>query len=260
MRTIRDDLERQYFVSHIVSDASYPGFKIDIPEPPDYSMIYLASTWVIPVLLAITLHEAAHGFVAHHFGDDTAWQLGRVSLNPLRHIDPFGTLLLPALLLSTHAPFLFGYAKPVPVNFGQLRNPRRDMIWVAAAGPVMNLALATAAALLLHTLDFLPVGIDQWVLRNLVNAININVILAVFNLIPLPPLDGGRVAVGILPNVLAAPLARLAPYGMWIVIGAFFLLPIFAAQAGLDLNLFNQVITRPAAAIISAILRLTGTG
>ena len=223
-------------------------------------MIYLASTWVIPVLLAITLHEAAHGFVPHHFGDDTAWQLGRVSLNPLRHIDPFGTLLLPALLLLTHAPFLFGYAKPVPVNFGQLRNPRRDMIWVAAAGPVMNLALATAAALLLHSVDFLPAAIDQWVLRNLVNAININVILAVFNLIPLPPLDGGRVAVGILPKVLAAPLARLAPYGMWIVIGAFFLVPIFAAQAGLDVNLFNQVITRPAAAIISTILRLTGTG
>jgi len=223
-------------------------------------MIYSVSTWVIPVLLAITLHEAAHGFVAHHFGDDTAWRLGRVSLNPLRHIDPFGTLLLPALLLLTHAPFLFGYAKPVPVNFGQLRSPRRDMIWVAAAGPVMNLALATAAALLLHTVDLLPVAIDQWFLRNLVNAININVILAVFNLIPLPPLDGGRVAVGILPNVLAAPLARLAPYGMWIVIGAFFLLPIFAAQAGLDVNLFNRVITRPAAAIISAILRLTGTG
>ena len=223
-------------------------------------MIYFASTWVIPVLLAITLHEAAHGFVAHHFGDDTAWQLGRVSLNPLRHIDPFGTLILPALLLLTHSPFLFGYAKPVPVKFGQLRNPRRDMVWVAAAGPGMNLALATVAALLLHVAGWLPAGADQWVWRNLANAININVILAVFNLIPLPPLDGGRVAVGILPNVLAAPLARLAPYGMWIVIGAFFLLPIFAAQAGLDLNLFNQVITRPAAAIISAILRLTGTG
>jgi Zn-dependent protease len=223
-------------------------------------MMYLVSTWVLPVLLAITLHEAAHGFVAHHFGDDTAWQLGRVSLNPLRHIDPFGTLFLPALLLLTHAPFLFGYAKPVPVKFGQLRNPRRDMIWVAAAGPVMNLALATAAALLLHTLDFLPLGIAQWVLRNLVNAISINVILAVFNLIPLPPLDGGQVAVGILPDVLAAPLARLAPYGMWIVIGAFFLVPIFAAQVGVDVNLFNQLITRPVAAIISTILRLTGTG
>jgi Zn-dependent protease len=253
-------LQRRAAEQLSVSDSSYPKFKIDIPKPSDDPMIYLASTWVLPVLLAITLHEAAHGFVAHHFGDDTAWQLGRVSLNPLRHIDPFGTLFLPALLLLTHAPFLFGYAKPVPVNFGQLRNPRCDMIWVAAAGPVMNLALATVAALLLHTVDFLPVGIAQWVLRNLVNAIGINVILAVFNLIPLPPLDGGRVAVGILPDVLAAPLARLAPYGMWIVIGALFLLPILAAQVGVDVNVFNQVITRPVAAIISIILLLTGAG
>jgi Zn-dependent protease len=223
-------------------------------------MIYWASTWVLPVLFAITLHEAAHGLVAHHFGDDTAWQLGRVSLNPLRHVDPFGTLFLPALLLFTHAPFLFGYARPVPVKFERLRNPRRDMIWVAAAGPGMNLALATAAALLVHTVGLVPAAIGQWLLRNLVNTININVFLAVFNLIPLPPLDGGRVAVGILPNVLAAPLARLAPYGMWILIGALFLLPIVAAQMGVNVNLFAQVITRPTAAIISTILRLTGTG
>jgi Zn-dependent protease len=217
--------------------------------------VYLASTWVIPVLLAITLHEAAHGFVAHHFGDDTAWQLGRVSLNPLKHIDPFGTVLLPGLLLLSHAPFLFGYAKPVPVKFGQLRNPKRDMVWVAAAGPGMNLMLATAAALLLHTVGFLPAGTDQWVLRNLVNAININVILAVFNLIPLPPLDGGRVAVGALPNALALPLARLTPYGMGIVIGAFFILPMLV-----HIDLFATLVQRPAVAIINAILRLTGTG
>ncbi len=223
-------------------------------------MIYFASTWVIPVLLAITLHEAAHGFVAHHFGDDTAWQLGRVSLNPLRHIDPFGTLVLPALLLLSHAPFLFGYAKAVPVKFAQLRNPRRDMIWVAAAGPCMNLALAIAAALLLHAVPWLPAAIDQWVLRNLVNAININVVLAVFNLIPIPPLDGGRVAVGLLPNVLAIPLARLAPFGIWIVIGALFLLPALAAKTGVGAHLFDRIITGPASAIISAILRLTGTG
>jgi Zn-dependent protease len=219
------------------------------------STIYLASTWVIPVLLAITLHEAAHGFVAHHFGDDTAWKLGRVSLNPLKHIDPFGTVLLPGLLLLSHAPFLFGYAKPVPVKFGQLRNPKRDMVWVAAAGPGMNLMLATAAALLLHTVSFLPAGTDQWVLRNLVNAININVILAVFNLIPLPPLDGGRVAVGALPNALAVPLARLTPYGMGIVIGAFFILPLLV-----HVDLFATLVQRPAAAIINAILLLTGTG
>src|ERR1700720_3708911 len=111
------------------------------------TVLFTASTWVVPVVLAITLHEAAHGFVAHHFGDDTAWKLGRVSLNPLKHIDPFGTVLLPGLLLLSHAPFLFGYAKPVPVKFGQLRNPKRDMVWVAAAGPGMNLLLATAAAL-----------------------------------------------------------------------------------------------------------------
>jgi Zn-dependent protease len=223
-------------------------------------MIYFASTWVIPVLLAITLHEAAHGFVAHHFGDDTAWQLGRVSLNPLRHIDPFGTLVLPALLLLSQAPFLFGYAKAVPVKFAQLRNPRRDMIWVAAAGPCMNLALAIAAALLLHSVPWLPAAIDQWVLRNLVNAININVVLAIFNLIPIPPLDGGRVAVGLLPNVLAIPLARLAPYGIWIVIGALFLLPTLAAKTGIGAHLFDRIITAPASAIISTILRLTGTG
>ena len=105
-------------------------------------MIYTASTWVLPLLLAITLHEAAHGYVAHIFGDETATRLGRVSFNPLSHVDPFGTVLLPALLLVLHSPFLFGYAKPVPVNFRRLRNPRRDMIWVAAAGPVMNLAMA----------------------------------------------------------------------------------------------------------------------
>jgi Zn-dependent protease len=217
--------------------------------------LYLASTWVIPALLAITLHEAAHGFVAHYFGDDTAWKLGRVSLNPLRHIDPFGTLLLPGMLLLAHAPFLFGYAKPVPVQFGQLRNPKRDMVWVAAAGPGMNIVLAIAAALLLHTVSFLPAGTDQWVLRNLTNAININVILAVFNLIPLPPLDGGRVAVGALPNALAVPLARLTPYGMGIVIGAFFILPTFT-----HIDLFGQIVARPTALIIDAILRLTGTG
>ncbi len=173
------------------------------------STLYTASTWVLPVLLAITLHEASHGFVAHLRGDNTAWQLGRVSFNPLKHVDPFGTILLPGLLLFLHAPFLFGYAKPVPVNFRALKNPRRDMVLVAAAGPGINIALAIAAALLAHAVGFLPAGARQWTMLNLENAIVINVVLAVFNMIPLPPLDGGRVAVGLLPDVLARPLARL---------------------------------------------------
>jgi len=113
---------------------------------PLNSTLYAVSVWVLPLIIAITFHEAAHGFVAHHFGDNTAWEQGRVSFNPLKHIDPFGTILLPALLLMLSSPFLFGYAKPVPVDFKALRNPRRDMIWVAAAGPGMNIALATLAA------------------------------------------------------------------------------------------------------------------
>jgi Zn-dependent protease len=220
--------------------------------------IYTASTWVIPVLLAITLHEASHGFVAHWRGDDTAWRLGRVSLNPLKHIDPFGTVLLPALLLFLHAPFLFGYAKPVPVNFGALRHPRRDMVLVAAAGPAMNIVLAALAGLLAHGVGLLPKGGAEWALENLENAIVINVILAVFNMIPLPPLDGGRVAVGLLPNVLAVPLARLERYGMLIIIGLLFILPMLGAQLGRDLNIVGWLLGGPVDAIIGTILRVTG--
>jgi len=220
--------------------------------------IHAASAWVLPILLAITLHEAAHGFVAHWLGDDTAWRLGRVSLNPFKHIDPFGTIVLPAMLLLLRSPFLFGYAKPVPVNFGALRNPRRDMVWVAAAGPATNLLLATAAALLAHLVGFVPAGGREWVLQNLQNAIIINVVLAVFNMIPLPPLDGGRVAVGLLPNALALPLARLERYGMLILIGLIFILPLLGAQLGVNLNVLGWLLGRPVDAVIEAILRLTG--
>ena len=220
--------------------------------------LYIASTWVLPAIIAITFHEASHGFVARRFGDDTAWRLGRVSFNPLKHIDPFGTIVLPGLLLASGAPFLFGYAKPVPVNFRGLRNPRRDMVWVAAAGPAMNLALATLAAFAFHMVDFLPVRVDQWVAQNLENAIVINVVLAVFNMIPLPPLDGGRVAVGLLPDGLAFPLARLERFGMPILIGLLIILPMVGQHMGTDLNIVARLISGPAGAIIDFIIKLTG--
>jgi Zn-dependent protease len=220
--------------------------------------IYLATIWIIPVIVAITFHEAAHGFVAHLLGDDTAWRLGRVSFNPLKHIDLFGTVVLPGTLLILHAPFLFGYAKPVPVNFRALRNPRRDMVLVAAAGPTMNLALAVVAALTFHFVDFLPAVSGQWLADNLKNALILNVVLAVFNLFPLPPLDGGRILVGILPRTFAAAVARVEPYGMAILLVLLLGLPILGAQLGVDLSFISRVLAISTNAVIDAILRATG--
>jgi Zn-dependent protease len=220
--------------------------------------IYLITIWAIPVIIAITFHEAAHGLVAHLFGDDTAWWLGRVSLNPAKHIDPFGTILLPGLLLWLHAPFLFGYAKPVPINFRKLRSPRRDMVLVAAAGPLMNILLALIAALAFHLVGYLPTTIGQWLADNLKNALILNVVLAVFNLFPLPPLDGGRILVGILPKSIGAAVARLEPYGLAILIGLLIILPMLGAQLGLDFGIVSHAIADTTRAVINAILLLTG--
>ncbi|OKO77991.1 site-2 protease family protein [Bradyrhizobium sp. NAS96.2] len=220
--------------------------------------LYGVSVWVLPVIIAITFHEAAHGFVAHRLGDDTAWKLGRVSFNPLKHIDPFGTLVLPAVLLFAHSPFLFGYAKPVPVNFRKLNHPKLDMVWVALAGPVTNIILAIAAALAFHALPLVPADAAKWTADNLKNAFLINIVLAIFNMMPIPPLDGGRVAVGLLPRPLAIPLARLEPYGMLILIGLLILLPVIGRQIGLNLDVISTILGTLTGYVINALLLITG--
>ena len=176
------------------------------------------SVLVIPVLFAITLHEAAHGYVARHFGDLTAFQAGRISLNPLRHIDPVGTVLVPLVMFLT-AGFLFGWAKPVPVNFAQLRHPKKDMLWVAIAGPAANLFMAVLWILIAKlALQSAGDNTATWFYAMAQAGIMINVMLMVLNLIPLPPLDGGRIAVSLLPHPYAYRFAKLEPYGMFILI------------------------------------------
>jgi Zn-dependent protease len=199
-------------------------------------IVQTVTLYAIPVLFAITLHEAAHGYVARHFGDPTAWQLGRVTLNPVKHIDPLGTIAMPLLLyFATAGAFLFGYAKPVPVNFGRLRNPKRDMIWVALAGPASNLVQAIAWVLLVYVL--IATGVSERFWLDMGRAgVTVNLVMFAFNLFPLPPLDGGRILVGLLPWKQAVAVSRVEPYGFFIVmalvvtglVGNYWLRPLMA--------------------------------
>jgi len=182
-------------------------------------LIRTVTLYALPVLFAITVHEAAHGYAARHFGDNTAYMLGRITLNPLKHIDPMGTILMPLLLyFATSGTFLFGYAKPVPVRFGNLRNPKRDMIWVALAGPGANFIQAFLWGALLFVLRGSGVT-EPFFIKMAQGGVLVNVVMFVFNLFPLPPLDGGRILVGLLPYRQAVLVSRVEPWGFFIVMG-----------------------------------------
>ena len=222
------------------------------------SLVQIATTWALPVLLAITLHEASHAFVAWRLGDDTAYLQGRVTFNPLKHVDPFGTVILPGLLLLTGSGFLFGYAKPVPVNFRRLKNLRRDSALVALAGPTSNMILAVISALLIHLALLSPDWFAEWSVQTLINSLRLNVMLALFNMLPLLPLDGGRVLGGLLPPSLARPFFRTERYGMIILLGLIFLLPLVGAQMGMDLNILSWILGPASDYLLHLLVTLTG--
>ena len=211
------------------------------------NLIQTITLYALPVLFAITVHEAAHGYAARHFGDNTAYLQGRITLNPLKHIDPMGTIAMPLLLyFATSGAFLFGYAKPVPVNFGALRNPKRDMVWVALAGPASNFAQAIFWALLLVTLAAMNMQ-EPFFVKMAQAGVLVNLVMWAFNLFPLPPLDGGRILVGLLPWKQAQLVSRIEPWGFFIVmglvlvgvVGALWLRPLMA----LGYSLINVLIS-----------------
>ena len=210
-------------------------------------LIQTVALYALPVIFSITLHEAAHGYAARYFGDNTAWMMGRVTLNPMKHIDPMGTILLPLMLyFATSGAFLFGYAKPVPVNFGQLRHPKRDMVWVALAGPAMNFVQALAWGAALFILKGADVS-EPFLIKMCQGGVLVNVVMCVFNLFPIPPLDGGRILVGVLPYRQAVAVSHIEPWGFYIVmalvvtkiINTFWMLPLMGVTfAVLDILLF----------------------
>ena len=221
----------------------------------DRKMLFEIATWLIPLVIAIVFHEVAHGLVARRLGDPTAEQRGRLSLNPLRHVDPVGTVILPLILAISHAP-VFGWAKPVPVNYRRLRNPRRDMILVALAGPGMNLLLALLGATLLAATVFLsgkPLGeAARFIAANALNFVWINLFLGVFNLLPIPPFDGGHVVQGLLPPPLAQRFGRIGRYSMLVLVVLLLVLP------AIGVNVVAQTVSPIVAAIAQGLLGIFG--
>ncbi|MCF8148038.1 MAG: site-2 protease family protein [Sulfuritalea sp.] len=214
-------------------------------------LIQTVALYALPVIFSITLHEAAHGYVARYLGDNTAWMMGRVTLNPMKHIDPMGTILLPLMLyFATSGAFLFGYAKPVPVNFGQLRHPKRDMVWVALAGPGMNFVQALAWGAIFVILQNADVS-EPFFIEMCKGGVLVNVVMCVFNLFPIPPLDGGRILVGLLPYRQAVAVSRIEPWGFYIVmalvvtkiINTFWMLPLMGATTALIKILLFPLLT-----------------
>ena len=210
------------------------------------------------MLISLSFHEAAHGYVANLLGDDTAKKLGRVTLNPFKHIDRFGTVILPMILIIIKSPFIFGWAKPIPVKFHRLKNPLRDMVFVAIAGPVTNIILAIVAALILSMMYNFGLLNDSWLVHTCSNFFLINIILAVFNMIPIPPLDGGRVAVGLLPKYFSYQLAKLERYGFFIIIAGLFILPLIGQKIGIPLEPIHWFIQSVSNFLINIIAIITG--